>query len=246
MVHYFGGPITPNEVAIAIWRSRHAFLSFAYPEQLPIAAEVAASFALDNGAFTVWKRGGKLDIDGYVAWCTEWQQHPGFDWCLIPDSIEGDEDENDGLLADWPLEGSVSVPVWHMHESMDRLDRLVNSYHRVAIGSSGDYATVGTKAWWVRISEAMEIACDEFGRPRCKLHGLRQQDPTITSHIPYSSDDSTNAAINHGRDTKWKGTYQPVTQSVRGLVLVDRIQGHASASRWTNSAGVQKNFELIG
>jgi hypothetical protein len=183
MIHYHGGPITPAEVAISIWKGRHALISFAYPDQIALAAEVASSFVLDNGAFTVWKRGGKLDIRGYERWCIDWYRHPGFDWCLIPDSIEGDEDENDGLMADWPLEGALSVPVWHMHESLDRLERLVNSYSRVAIGSSGEYADVGTPRWWNRMAEAMPVACDQHGSPRVKLHGLRQQDPTI--HEPH-------------------------------------------------------------
>jgi hypothetical protein len=246
VIHYHGGPITPVDVALTIWKSRHALISFAYPDQLPTAAEVASSFVLDNGAFTVWKQGGKLDVKGYATWCNEWQRHPGFDWCLIPDSIEGGEDENDGMLADWPLDGAISVPVWHMHESLERLERLIASYSRVAIGSSGEYVEIGTLRWWSRQAEAMSVACDSEGRPRTKLHGLRQQDPTITSHIPYASDDSTNAAQNHGLDTRWKGPYQPLTQRVRGLVLVDRIEGHATAARWNGSCGVQKNLELVG
>ncbi len=246
MIHYHGGPITPIEVAISIWKGRHALISFAYPDQIALAAEIASSFVLDNGAFTVWKRGGKMDVQGYVTWCNEWQHHPGFDWCLIPDSIEGSEDENDGLLADWPLDGQVSVPVWHMHESLDRLERLVSSYGRLAIGSSGEFADPGSPRWWCRMAEAMQVACDEEGRPRTKLHGLRQQDPTITSHIPYASDDSSNAAQNHGLNVRWSGPYQPLTQRVRGLVLVDRIEGHATAARWNGSAGIQKNLELVG
>ena len=38
MVH--GGPITPAMAAHRIWTGRHAFVSFARPEQLPLAAEV--------------------------------------------------------------------------------------------------------------------------------------------------------------------------------------------------------------
>ncbi len=246
MIHYHGGPITPIDIAIAIWKGRHALVSFAYPDQIALAAEIASSFALDNGAFTVWKQGGVLDVQRYAAWCNEWRQHPGFDWCLIPDSIEGGEEENDVLLSDWSLPGDISVPVWHLHESLERLERLVVSYSRVAIGSSGEFAEIGTRRWWNRQAEVMQAACDELGRPRCKLHGLRQQDPTVTSHIPYASDDSTNAARNHALDLRWTGPYQPLTQRARALVLVDRIESHATAARWNGSAGVQKNFELIG
>lgn len=51
MIHYHGGPIRPLEAGLACWQGRHAMTSFAHPEQLPLAAEVSQSFALDNGAY---------------------------------------------------------------------------------------------------------------------------------------------------------------------------------------------------
>ena len=56
MIHYHGGPITPVEAAIKIWKGKHGFISFEYPEQLEIIAEWCQSFALDNGAFSAWKK----------------------------------------------------------------------------------------------------------------------------------------------------------------------------------------------
>ena len=96
------------------------------------------------------------------------------------------------------------------------------------------------------MAEAMAVACDVDGCPRTKLHGLRMMDPTVFSHVPFASVDSTNVARNTGLDTRWRGPYQPMTPQVRGLVLVDRIEGHAAANRWSGSAGIQKNLELVG
>ena len=248
MIHYHGGPITPMPVGLAVWKARHAMVSFAWPDQIKLAAEICQSFALDNGAFSVWQQGGQLDLRGYLDFVSEWALHPGFDWALIPDVIEGSEPENDLLIqqvaAAFPF--TEWVPVWHMHESLSRLEGLVNGWRRVALGSSGEYAEPGAERWWTRISQAMELICDEHGRPRAKLHGLRMMDPTIFSHIPFASVDSTMVARNSGMDSAWKGPYQPLSESVRGLVLVDRIESHAAAVRWTNSCGVQKNFELVG
>src|SRR5437870_577578 len=113
MIHYHGGPITPTSAAITTWQRRHAMVSFAYPDQIAVAAEMAQSFALDNGAFPKWKAGeGKVDPVAYLEWIAEWQQHPGFDWCLIPDVIDGTEEENNVLVEEWPLQTFVSVPVW--------------------------------------------------------------------------------------------------------------------------------------
>lgn len=196
-----------------------------------VVADVCQSFVFDNGAFTVWKQGGQLDVPGYIAWCEQWHRHPGFDWALIPDVIEGDEADNDALLADWPghIEG---VPVWHMHESIDRLVRLGNEWRVVALGSSGQWASPGTEPWWQRMSDAMGALCDENGRPPCRLHGLRMLDPTVFGQLPLASADSTNAAVNCGSLSRF-GMYLPPTAAQRAAVIAERIESHNSAPAWT-------------
>jgi hypothetical protein len=79
------------------------------------------------------------DFDGYVAWAELWLKHPAVDWCLIPDVIDGSEQDNNDLLADWPLRGEWSVPVWHFHESIGRLEHLCSSYSSRRTGQSGEY-----------------------------------------------------------------------------------------------------------
>lgn len=184
----------------------------------------------------------------YVAFIEEWWCHPGFDWCLIPDKIDGDEKDNDALLDWWQTQsvGDVGVPVWHLHESLDRLRNLVDRFPRVAIGSSGEFSQPNTGRWWSRMSEAMPAACFDDGRPRTKLHGLRQMDPTIFSHIPYSSVDSSMIARSIGVEKSVPRIYRDLSDKTRALVFAERIERHASANRWTGSSGVQKNLELIG
>ncbi len=250
MIHYHGSPCTPNAAALQLYRARHACVSFARPDQLSLIAEVAQSFILDNGAFAAWSTGQELDVEGYAEWAREWVQHPGFDWLLIPDVIDGTENDNEGMQSRWfkiaPDLWKHSVPVWHLHESIDRLAYMVSAWPRVALGSSGEYADPETPRWWSRIAEAMSVACDDRGRPKCRLHGLRMLSPTITSHLPLASADSTNVAANIGIDSRWTGAYQPASKGVRALVLADRIESHASAARWTGSAGVQRNLDLLG
>lgn len=247
VIRYHGGPLTPNDVAVKLWTGRHACVSFAYPQQIALAFEVAQSVMLDNGAYTYWQQGGALDVDEYARFVREWCRHPGFAFCIAPDAIEGDELDNNQLLADWHARGLPGVPVWHMHESLDRLERLTRTHRRVALGSSGAFATIGTTDWWERIASAMAAACDDQGRPRCKLHGLRMLSPTIFSHVPLSSADSTNVARNVGIDKAWKGPYRPVTSAMRALVLAERIEHHVAAARWNAAAfGTQHNLELIG
>lgn len=190
-------------------------------------AEACQSFVLDNGAFTVWKQGGQLDVTGYMQWVLEWHRHPGFDWALIPDVIEGTEKENDDLVKAWP-KALPGVPVWHMHESIARLQWLARQYRVVALGSSGQYASVGTKEWWQRMAEALKAICDDKGRPMCKLHGLRMLDPDVFTRLPLSSADSTNAAVNSGSLSRF-GMYLPPTAAQRAAVIAERIEMHNSA-----------------
>ena len=71
-------------------------------------------------------------------------------------------------------------------------------------------------------------------------------DPTIFSQFPFSSADSTNVARNCGIDKAWKGTYAPKTAKMRALVMMERIESHASASTWPGKLGITTNLELFG
>lgn len=246
MIRYHGTPITPDVAALAVLKSGHAMVSFANRQQEELAFEVAQGVALDNGAFTLWKSGERVDVVAYEAWVRHWMRHPAFEWAIIPDIIDGSEDENDELIRTWVLPDAISVPVWHMHESLGKLGWLVGDYPRVAIGSSGQFAKIGTKRWWARMAEAMAVACDSDGMPRCKLHGLRQMDPRIFSVVPYHGTDSSTAGRNVGLDSRWTGPYVPSSKAVRGLVIRDRFESHAASYRWPGIGGIQGNMELVG
>jgi hypothetical protein len=220
-------------------------VSFENPEQIEVAAEVCHSIALDNGAFSAWKSGRTYNFDGYYEWCNTWLKHPSVDWAVIPDVIDGDEEANERLVSSWP-HGHKGVPAWHLHEGLARLKWLFTSrWSRVALGSSGKYADPGSPAWWERIAQAMRVICDDEGFPLVKLHGLRMLDPVIFSHLPLASADSCNVARNVGIDQAWNGPYAPRSRSMRALIMMNRIENHASARRWCKSAGVQQNMELM-
>lgn len=247
MIRYHGTPMTPVADMIKSFANRHAMVSYAHPEQMEICAEICWSTALDNGAFSAWENGEPYDFGGYVAWAGKWLKHPCVEWAVIPDKIDGTDADNDALLIDWPYPREVSVPVWHMHEGLDRLERLM-AWPRIAIGSSGEFAAIGTHDWWLRMSEAMDVLCDEDGSPKVKIHGLRMLDPGVFSKLPFASADSTNVARNVGMDGRWKGhPYASKSRAVRALIMMDRIDSHATCSFWVASAiGAYQNMELFG
>jgi hypothetical protein len=238
LIHYHGLPITPGTSALAAVGGGHAFVSFRYPDQLGLVLESCQSFAVDNGAFSAWKSGKPVtDWRRYYAWVAELQCYPSFDFAVIPDVIDGDEQANDALLAEWPWRGTakggwVGAPVWHLHESIDRLKRLAREWPRVCLGSSGQYTTVGNAEWWERIYEALTAICNREWLPTCKLHGLRMLNPAVFSKLPFASADSTNIARNIGIDTAWRGTYTPASKDCRAMVMRQRIESHQATTFW--------------
>ena len=238
MIPYYGLPITPMEAAAAAINGGHAFVSFQYPEQIHIALMVAQSMAIDNGAFTAWKGGKPItDWSRYYAWIAELQRYPIFDFAVIPDVIDGDEQANDALVAEWPWgreakTKGVGAPVWHMHESIERLQRLAREWPRVCLGSSGEFATVGDAKWWNRMAEALNAICDKEGLPITKLHGLRMLDPDVFSRLPLASADSTNIAQNIGIDSAWRGTYTPQSKAMRAKIMRERTESKQGIIFW--------------
>lgn len=234
MIHYHGTPISSDKVARVVLEGGHALVSFLSPQQIHLVTEMCQSFILDNGAFSAWRSGNPIkDWTPYYDWVFELSKYPNFDWAIIPDVIDGDEQENDLLLEQCPLPKHLTSPVWHMHESIERLKRLCDTYPVVCLGSSGQYSAVGTKIWKERMSEVFNDICDENGFPPCKLHGLRMLNPKIFTKMPLHSADSVTVGRNVNIDKVWgTGRKSPRTKSVRALLMVDQIEGFNGASQW--------------
>src|SRR5215469_17914845 len=122
--------------------------------------------------------------DSYYRWVEAWRNsglrfrdHPGCDR-----RFRGRERSSSHRVALFRR-----LPVYHLHESLDRLLRLVKSYPRIALGSSGEYCSICTLPWWVRMADIMTLLCDEpKSEPTTRLHGLRMLVPAIIEHIPLS------------------------------------------------------------
>ena len=244
MIHYHGTPCGATRKDVAQFLAgRHALIPWSRPEDIGAAAEVCQSFCLDNGAFTAWKQGEPIaDWSGYYEWVSDWSKHPAFDFAIIPDVIDGTEVDNDRLLGEWAMRFKraqhIGAPVWHIHESLGRLEELVRFWPRICLGSSGEFSTVGTDKWWRRMSEAMNIACDQHGRPRTKMHGLRMLDPAVFHCIPLASADSTNAVRNSSNFSRF-GNYQPPTAAQRMTIIASRIEAHQSPAIWQRQESTQ-------
>jgi hypothetical protein len=239
MIHYHGLPITPESAAARVAIGGHVFLSYAHRGQQAVATTMAQSFAVDNGAFSAWREGSPItDWSPFWEWAGEMVRVPSCDFVVVPDVIDGGEAENDELiweaqlyLPEWSL-----APVYHLHERIGRLEELARDFDRICIGSSGEYESVGSRQWWGRMCEVMDVLCDDSGRPTVKIHGLRMLNPAVFSLVPFASADSTNIGRNIGLDSAWRGTYQPATKETRAQVMRERIESVNAPAAWDRSA----------
>ena len=201
-IHYHGTPITPRSVLQTL-TGKHFCVSFAKPQDVATCHEIGQGVMLDNGAFSLWKLNPKVFTycwDGFYSWARPWLDYHTT-WAVIPDVIGVTECENDRLISQWfQLMGSYrrAAPVWHLHESLDRLERLAQGFERVCFGSSGEYKTIGSPGWNHRMNEAFNLICRGSGRPSVWVHMLRGMSLT-TSIYPFASVDSTDVARNHNR-----------------------------------------------
>ena len=195
MIKYHGTPVTPRNIFFKALTNRNALISFANPQDIKVAFENCNKVILDNGAFSMWTKKKKTNWNKYYDWVKEYSNR---DFYFIPDVIDGSEIENDALLKDNPF--SDGVPIWHIAESFERLERLASDYDFIAFGSSGEYSELGTEKWHSRMNEAMRVVCNKDGDPQVKIHMLRCLNPKIFTKYPFFSGDSTNLARNHHRD----------------------------------------------
>jgi hypothetical protein len=226
VIHYHGLDINPDTACEVAVRAGHAFVPFTRrSRQIGLVVASCQSFAIDNGAFSAWRSGEPVkDWTPYYEFAAQGKRTPSCDFAVIPDVIDGTEADNDALLERWPLPHWFGAPVWHLHESMQRLARLAALYPRVCLGSSGDYAQIGTEKWWRQMGLAMRTICDDAGRPACRLHGLRMLDPEVFTRFPFASADSVNIGRNIGIDQHWQGPYMPPTKESRVQLMRSRIE----------------------
>jgi len=182
---------------------RNFCVPFSDPRDLEMCHQIGQSVMIDNGAFYYWKRNKLQNTphswSSYYRWVRPWLDFHTT-WCVIPDVIDGTEEENDALIQEWcsnvGVMGMRAAPVWHIHESFRRLDCLIAGWPRICFGSSGEYAQLNTTRWNNRMNEVFNHICRGRGVTPSWIHMLRGMS-LAGSDYPLSSVDSTDVAQNH-------------------------------------------------
>lgn len=192
MIHYHGTPLTPR-LALQKMAGKNFCVSFADPRDADWCATHGQSVMWDNGAFSLFTQGKQVDWHRFYDW-VETRLSP-VNWAIVPDVIDGDIDANYALAEQWPFDTSNACVVWHMHEPVEHIGRLLDlGFGKVAFGSSGQYWEVGGPTWERRADEAFNFISQRGPLPW--VHMLRGLD-LCGDRWPFSSADSVNVARNY-------------------------------------------------
>lgn len=202
-MHIHGGPHWgPIDVYKALYQNGWGLVSFNRPHLLKKMATLDTKIVLDNGAYSTWR--SKKNEPGFnwddhwtkfYLWVNQWFYR--IEWFIIPDVIEGTEEENDRLVSRVPSSlRDKAVPVWHSTESLERLVKLCKEYKLVAIGLCGEHYMPNSKIALARLTEVFNKIYIEEGLLDAKIHGLRMLNGTIMGNYPFHSCDSSSVAIN--------------------------------------------------
>lgn len=215
MIHHFHGtPVwgdkgSVHKIAVS---GAGAFVSDFRRDQLKVSLEHATEVGFDNGAFSFWTNKKVPDWDAFYSRLDGIYDHQKLKFFVIPDVIVGGEEDNDALIRSMPSKFiDKAAPVWHLHESIDRLVHLCEEWPRVCFGSSGEYAIIRTAAWKARMKEAFQAIYVKHNL-KTKIHGLRMLDGRVLGNYPLNTADSTNLACNV---PKFEAKYPEITNNVR-------------------------------
>ncbi len=212
--HFHGTPVwgSAGDVHRIAVSGAGAFVSYVRPDQIAASIQHAQVVGIDNGAFSAWVRGLKINWSDFYKWLLNYYHHPKVAFFVIPDVVDGGERDNDALINEVPkMFYGKATPVWHLHESIDRLIELCREWPRVCFGSSGEYAAIRTAHWHRRMQDAFEaIYCRH--NFKTAVHGLRMLDGRVLGNYPLATADSTNLACNV---PKFNSKYPELTRAIQ-------------------------------
>lgn len=195
MIHYHGTPLSPLS-ALYTMAGKHFCISYHRPDDLKVCMQIGQGNMLDNGAFSMFTKGIKVDWNKFYNWVEPNLGHPH--WAIVPDKIDGDAEENLILAKEWPHRKDCAAPVWHLHEPIDQIFKLLDlGFGKLCFGSSGEYWQVGSEKWESRINEAFN-ALSKNG-PIPWIHMMRGLS-LGGKQWPFASADSCNVALHHAEN----------------------------------------------
>jgi hypothetical protein len=193
VIHYHG--INCSKDVLWTLAGKHFQVSFAQPDSIIEKVKIGQSVMFDNGAFSMFTQNIEVDWNKYYSWVEEYIGHP--QWAVVPDVIDGEEEDNLALIKEWPHREDCAAIVWHLSESIDHLLKLSDlGFGKLAFGSSGEYWQVGSDRWERRIDMAFNALAKNGPLPW--VHMMRGLS-IGGKRWPFASADSTNVSLNYAQ-----------------------------------------------
>jgi hypothetical protein len=191
MIHFHGTPLSPRSELLKM-AGKHFCVPFSDGRDADWCLTHGQSVMWDNGAFTNFRQGGKLDVKAYYVWLENKLGHPH--WAVVPDVIDGTESQQRELINTWPFAYELGAPVWHIGLGFDWLRELTDIWPKVCFGSSGAYWQIGSDSWCRRMDEAFNHLA-RYNSSLPYIHMLRGM-ALSGDRWPFASVDSVNVARN--------------------------------------------------
>lgn len=152
-----------------------------YKLQIPRLKNSNFDIFFDSGAFSLWRRGIKINIKDYC----EYLKIHEIDKYIVLDKVGDHKDTmtNQKIMEDM---GMKPIPVYHFNSPIENLYEICEAYPYVCLGG-----TVGAHSS-TRIKFFTQIF-EHF--PKHKFHGLGLTDPKIIKLFPFYSVDSSTWLI---------------------------------------------------
>lgn len=206
---------------------------------------------LDSGAFTVWQSGGVVDLDEYVAWAQAYvADFPGtipINLDVIPGTPEGGaptKRQRDKAIAESERNadairaaGLRVMEVYHWHEPIDVLDRLLDRRERGVQVGIGGVAGPGSSTGKIAFVDSVFAHLRErYGwKALPPIHGLGiSPDSPLGRRYPWYSIDANSWVYPHrlgrsvGRGGKTTGKDSRTGKSELAALYMGRM-----LDRWT-------------
>ena len=226
MIHYHGTPMSPR-AELWLMAGKNFCVSFGEYRDADICQQIGQSVMWDNGSFSLYTKGRKMDWTKFYSWVEPRIGHPH--WAVVPDVIDGDEEANLDLVRQWPHRKDCAAVVWHLAESFDHLFRLLDmGFAKIAFGSSGRYWQVGSPAWERRIDEVFNLLSQRGPLPW--VHMMRGLS-IGGKRWPFASADSTNVTLNFG------------VQGVTAEHMARQVDASQCPIKWTRRVTQQELLE---
>ena len=180
MIIYFGGCERPNAIhTLAKAGGRRVMISYAEPPTETcwrLYREYGIELMADSGAFSAWKRGIELTVEGYMQWLNDNKITQYFNMDVV-----GDPQASEANMKYMEQAGFNPIPVYHYGSPWSVLDGFMEKYQLVGIGG-----TVGQP-----YSRKVAFFQELFSRhPEGKFHGLGFANSKLIKQFPFISCDS--------------------------------------------------------